>query len=83
MYVTININELYEYESEQEQEDFIMGKAYEKIKDQYNIDVTKDKKLVNNISFDLKEFFRDLNDDGGMLPNETYEEYMEHENFDD
>lgn len=81
--VTINIDELFEYESEQEQKDFIMSEVYKEIRKQYNLDLTKNKKLINNISFDLREFLDMLDDDGGILPNETYEEYMEHENFDD
>lgn len=67
MNVIKNINELYAYKSEQEQEDFIMGKAYEKIREQYNIDVIKNKKLMSSIGFDLKESLRELDDDGGIL----------------
>ena len=31
---------------------------------------------------DLKELFNEYEDTSSMHPNETYEEYMEHENFD-
>lgn len=60
-----------------EKVDFIKSRT----KEQY-----KDVKKVHFNKKDLKELqgeIDDICDPSDMIPNETYEEYMEHENFDD
>lgn len=75
--VYIDIDEFNELMDKDEKIDFIKSQT----KKQY-----KDVKKVHFNKKDLKELqgeIDDICDPSDMIPNETYEEYMEHENFDD
>lgn len=75
--VYIDIDEFNELMDKDEKIDFIKSQT----KKQY-----KDIKKVHFNKKDLKELqgeIDDICDPSDMIPNETYEEYMEHENFDD
>ena len=75
--VYIDIDEFNELMDKDEKVDFIKSRT----KEQY-----KDVKKVHFNKKDLKELqgeIDDICDPSDMIPNETYEEYMEHENFDD
>lgn len=75
--VYIDIDEFNDLMDKDEKIDFIKSQT----KKQY-----KDVKKVYFNKKDLKELqeeIDDICDSSDMLPNETYEEYMEHENLDD
>ena len=81
--VSIVLNDFYECESREDKELFIKNEVYKELKNLYNIDAKgKDKSRIEEIEIDLDEFLDILDDDGGMFPNESYEEFMEHEDFD-
>lgn len=74
--VYFETSEFEEFEDKKDKIDFIKEKTIEQCKDIKKVDFGKD---------ELKELQRDIDDisdTSAMHPNESYDEFMEHEDFD-
>lgn len=78
--VSIDLEEIYELVDEFEGQEETIKYIKNKTKKQY-----KNIKEVNYDAMDYNDLMseiEDMNDTSAMHPNETFEEFMEHENFD-
>lgn len=77
--IEIDVYEFSECETYDEKKDYVKNKVMDFCDDIKKINVNKD--TISEIDSSVKEELKEINDTSDWHPNETYEEFMEHEDF--